>query len=163
MSSGTLCYPILATLPPCLTAPLPFCPLADLLPPQLFLPLAFLPPCHTAPLPYCPLALLPPCLSGMSRIHICISPIIIHISLARMRQWGGPGGVAPPGRSLNWGLWGALAPHPGRMNQAGWFLKLATSIFERLHQHFEWFLIGRLRPANCDQAAPSAGGGPRRP
>ena len=29
-------------------------------------------------------------------------------SLARMRQWRGPGGCSPPGRSLNWGVWGRL-------------------------------------------------------
>ena len=30
-----------------------------------------------------------------------------------MRQWGGPGGVAPPGRSLSRGVWGAEPPTQG--------------------------------------------------
>ena len=42
------------------------------------------------------------------------------------------------------------------MNRAGWFLKLAISIFERRHSHFEWFLtVGAL--SEIVRAAPWEG------
>ena len=68
-------------------------------------PLMLMAPCPYGPLPLWPLVLVAPCPYGPVAVRPRTSSMIpvyhIHLTLARMRQWGGPESVAPPGEALD--------------------------------------------------------------